>query len=108
MERYEPKRHSSITKELRDEMRRYHKFNDLAIQHVELDAEHFDAMCDNIDTLYGLLETENEYLRKRLEKYELGNGVYVSVKMLIDWESMAEELERAAEAVRTLEEGDKE
>jgi hypothetical protein len=89
-------------------MRRYRKYNDLAVQHVELPADEFDALCDHIDTLYDMLEAENESLSKRVDRYELGNKVIVNVKMRIDWESMAEELERAAETVRTLEEGDKE
>ena len=100
--------HPPITSELRKRMRRYHKYNDLAVQHVELPADEFDALCGHIDTLYDMLEAENESLRKRLDERVLNNKVIVNVKMRIDWESMAEELERAAETVRTLEEGDDE
>lgn len=100
--------HFYVTTELRGRVRRNRKYNDLPFDHVELPADEFDSLCDHIDTLYDMLEAENEYLRKRLEKYELGNKVIVNVKMRIDWESMAEELERAADTVRTLEEGDNE
>lgn len=100
--------HAPITKELRDQMRRSSKYNDLAVQHVELDAETFDSLCDNIDAFYDMLETENGHLRKRLDKYVFDNKVIVNVRMRIDWESMASELERAAETVRSLKEGDDE
>lgn len=106
MARYEQTRRSPITKKLRDGMHRYHKFSDLAIQHVELDAERFDKLCDNIDELYDALDAENGYLRKRLDRYVFDNKVIVNVRMRIDWESMAKELERAAETVRSLKEGD--
>ena len=100
--------HAPITKELRDQMRRSSKYDDLAVQHVELDAERFGMLCDRIDTLYDMLEVENESLRKRLDKRVLNNKVIVNVKMRIDWESMAKELEHAAETVRSLKEGDDE
>lgn len=108
MARYEQTKRSPITKKLRDGMRRYRKFSDLEVQHVELDAERFEKLCDNIDALYDMLETENGHLRKRLDRYVFDNKVIVNVKMRIDWESMASELERAAETVRTLREGDDE
>jgi len=57
-----------ITTELRDHMRRYHEYNDLAmrhVQHVELHADEFDRLCDNIDAIHAGLERENEELRKR-------------------------------------------
>lgn len=94
---------TSVTGPLREEMRRHRKYSDLPIGHVELDAETFDMHCDAIDTLYNMLEAENEYLRKRVDRYVFNNKVIVNAKMRIDWESMAEELERAAETVRMLE-----
>ena len=100
--------HAPITKELRDNMHRSSKYNDLAVQHVELDAERFDMLCDRIDMLYDMLEAENESMRKRLDERVLKNKVIVNVRMRIDWESMAKELERAAETVRALKEGDDE
>lgn len=105
---HDPTVHFYVTTELRGQMRRYHKYNGLAVQHVELPADEFDALCDHIDTLYDMLEAENESLRKRLDKRVLKNKVIVNVKMRIDWESMAKELERAAETVRSLKEGDDE
>lgn len=97
-----------VTTELRGRVRRNRKYNDLPFDHVELPADEFDALCDHIDTLYDMLEAENESLRKRLDERVLKNKVIVNVKMRIDWESMADELERAAETVRTLKEGDDE
>jgi hypothetical protein len=50
-----------ITTELRDHMRRYHEYNDLAmrhVQHVELHADEFDALCDHIDAIHAGLERD--------------------------------------------------
>ena len=99
---YEPTSHFYVTTELRDHMRRNRKYNNLAVQHVELPADEFDALCDHIDTLYDMLVAENESLRKRLDERVLNNKVIVNVKMRIDWESMAEELESAADVIREL------
>ena len=69
-----------------------------------LDSWHkaFDARCDAIDAVHAQLEQENDELGKRLGERVLNNKVIVNVKMRIDWESMAEELERAADAIRAL------
>lgn len=98
----------TITTGLRDAVHRYEKYSSMTMPtdsqtYVKTDAETFDRMCDAIDAIHSALEAENEYLRERADKYELGNKVIVNVKMRIDWESMAEELERAADTVRTLE-----
>lgn len=106
MAEHEPTLHFYVTTELRDHMRRNRKYSDLAVQHVELPADEFDALCDHIDTLYDMLAAENESLRERVNRYELGDKVIVNVKMRIDWESMAEELESAADVIRELGGGD--
>ena len=98
-----------ITAQLRATVKRYNKYSSMTMPcesqtYVKCDADTFDRMCDAIDAIHSALEAENEYLRERADKYELGNKVIVNVKMRIDWESMAEEFERAADTVRTLEE----
>lgn len=97
---YEPTSHFHATTELRGRMRRYHKYNDLAVQHVELPADEFDALCDHIDTLYDMLEAENEFLRKKLNGATKVGRLELSVH--VDLEQMAVELERAADAIRAL------
>lgn len=97
---HDPTLHFYVTTELRGQMRRYHKYNDLAVQHVELPADEFDALCDHIDTLYDMLETENEHLRKKLSGATKVGGLELSVH--VDLERMAVELERAADAIRNL------
>lgn len=97
---HEPTLHFYVTTELRGQVRRYRKYNDLAVQHVELPADEFDALCDHIDTLYDMLEAENEFLRKKLNGATKVGRLELSVH--VDLEQMAVELERAADAIRAL------
>ena len=97
---HEPTTHFYVTTELRGQMRRNRKYNDIPFDHVELDAERFNALCDHIDTLYDMLEAENESLRKQLSGATKVGRLELSV--CVDLEQMAVELERAAGAIRAL------
>lgn len=87
-----------ITTELRKELERTGRIYDVHKPYCE----RISTLCDAIDAVHARLEQENDELGKRLGERVLNNKAIVNVKMRIDWESMAEELECATDAIRAL------
>ena len=85
--------HAPITTDLRRAARRFSKFTDLSIEHVELEAGRFDELCDAIDAVHAALEDENDRLR---EDRSIGSAT-ITITPTLDWMAMATELRAIAD-----------